>query len=216
MLRKNMIKNMTKSQYLCVDGDMPILQEGIRFVICKEMTDIRLLEPGDNCDREPVLLILCTADPKKGLALLGWYREKYPILKILLLYERVQPTDILGCLPIECRCVARSSLSKEELLSCIHMVRSSFFVWNEELAQPLLEEVEKHHSFIQMMKKEITINMPTHREIEIAKCILAGMDNEDIGKKLYLSTGTIKNIIAVILEKYHFRSRAQIISLLAL
>jgi DNA-binding NarL/FixJ family response regulator len=89
-------------------------------------------------------------------------------------------------------------------------------VWNEELAQPLLEEVEKHHSFIQMMKKEITINMPTHREIEIAKCILAGMDNEDIGKKLYLSTGTIKNIIAVILEKYHFRSRAQIISLLAL
>ncbi len=208
--------DMAKGQYLCVDGDMPLLQEGIRTVICKEMPDIRLLKPGDNCEREPMLLILCTTDPKKAMALLGWYREKYPILKILLLYERVQPADILDFLPFECRRIARSSLSKEELLSCIHMARSSFFVWNEEMAQLLLKEAEKHHGFIQMMKKEIAVNMPTHREIEIAKCILAGMDNEDIGKQLYLSTGTIKNIIAVILEKYHFRSRAQIISLLAL
>lgn len=209
-------KSMAKSQYLCVDGDMPLLQEGIRVVVCKEIPDIRLLNPEDICEREPVLLILCIAEPQRAMALLCRYREKYPLLKVLLLYDRATSADMLSPLPFECHCVAKSSLSKEELFSCIHMVRSSFFVWDKDIAPQLLGEVKKHHSFIQMMKKEIVINTPTHREIEIAKCILAGMDNEDIGKKLYLSTGTIKNMIAVILEKYHFRSRAQIISLLAL
>lgn len=209
-------KIMTESRYLCVDGDMPLLQEGIAAVICRELPDVRLLGPEERHRNVSVLLILCIADAKKASELLWRYRESYPDLKIVLLYEGVQPPDILPGLLSECCCVIKSSLSKTELISCIQMAGDSFFLWDRDLALQLLGEAEKYHSFLGSLKKEVVINVPTRREIEIAKCILAGMDNEDIGQKLCLSTGTIKNNIAVILEKYHFRSRAQIISLLAL
>lgn len=209
-------KNMTGSQYLCVDGNMPLLQEGITAVICKELPDIRLLAPEEKCKRERVLLILCVTSPQKAAALIQQYRENYSMLKTVLLYDSMQPTDMLHCLSLGCCCVLKSSLSKTELLSCIQVIGSSFFLLDRDLTMQLFEEAEKHHSFIRLLKKEVVVNVPTQREIEIAKCILAGMDNEDIGNKLYLSTGTIKNNIAVILEKYHFHNRAQIISLLAL
>lgn len=209
-------KNMTGSRYLCVDGNMPLLQEGITAVICRELPDIRLLAPEEKCKRERVLLILCVTSPQKAAALIQQYRENYSMLKTVLLYDSMQPTDMLPCLSLGCCCVLKSSLPKTELLSCIQVIGDSFFLLDRDLTMQLFEEAEKHHSFIRLLQKEVVVNVPTQREIEIAKCILAGMDNEDIGNKLYLSTGTIKNNIAVILEKYHFHNRAQIISLLAL
>lgn len=202
--------------YLCVDGDMPLLQEGISSIVCKELPDIRLLEPGERYESEPVLLLLCVADPKKAESLLKQYRANYPILKTVLLYDNTQDTDMQLCLSMGCCCVIKSSLSKKELIECIHMTGNNLFLWDKDLATQLLTEAEKHHNFIRLLKEEVVTNTPTKREIEIAKCILSGMDNEDIGRQLYLSPGTIKNNIAMIMEKYEFHSRAQIISLLAL
>jgi len=50
----------------------------------------------------------------------------------------------------------------------------------------------------------------TDREITIVKEIAKGLTNKEIGEKLYLSEGTIKNNISTVLSKLNLRDRTQI------
>jgi DNA-binding CsgD family transcriptional regulator len=53
-------------------------------------------------------------------------------------------------------------------------------------------------------------NNLTTRELEICGLIAKGMDNESIGKFLFLSDGTVRNYIASIYEKTGYRNRTQV------
>lgn len=201
--------------YFCVDGDKPLLQEGIRSILSGEPSGPLVLYPAENCGAEPAILILCAATTNDITPALQRYRTRYPFLKTILLYDRFCAADMFIFLSLGCRCVMKNTLSKNELLMCIQLIQSECFMWSMDSATQLLEETRKYHLFVELMRGEITISAPTARELEIAKCVLSGLDNEEIGKHLYLSAGTVKNNIATILEKYHFRCRSQIISLLA-
>lgn len=48
------------------------------------------------------------------------------------------------------------------------------------------------------------------KEIEIIELVSAGLTNKEISEKLYLSEGTIRNYISVILEKLSLRDRTQL------
>ncbi len=50
----------------------------------------------------------------------------------------------------------------------------------------------------------------TDREFEIVEAIAEGRSNREIAQKLYLSEGTVRNAISVILEKLNLRGRTQI------
>lgn len=50
----------------------------------------------------------------------------------------------------------------------------------------------------------------TERELDIVKLIADGLSNQDIADKLYLSNGTVRNYISVILEKTGLEHRTQI------
>ncbi|WP_425538301.1 response regulator [Microaceticoccus formicicus] len=50
----------------------------------------------------------------------------------------------------------------------------------------------------------------TNRELEIMKLIADGLSNKEISESLFLSEGTVKNNISVILSKLELRDRTQI------
>ena len=50
----------------------------------------------------------------------------------------------------------------------------------------------------------------TSRELEIAKCVGEGKTNKEIAQELYLTIGTVKNHISVILHKLELRDRTQL------
>lgn len=50
----------------------------------------------------------------------------------------------------------------------------------------------------------------TEKEIEIIKHVANGLSNKEIAKALYLSEGTVRNYISVILEKLGLRDRTQL------
>lgn len=49
-----------------------------------------------------------------------------------------------------------------------------------------------------------------NRELEILKLISEGLSNKEIGAKLYLSEGTVRNYITVLLDKLNLRDRTQL------
>ncbi|WIV13490.1 response regulator transcription factor [Proteiniborus sp. MB09-C3] len=48
------------------------------------------------------------------------------------------------------------------------------------------------------------------RELEILKLISEGLSNKEIGAKLYLSEGTVRNYITILLDKLSLRDRTQL------
>jgi DNA-binding NarL/FixJ family response regulator len=51
----------------------------------------------------------------------------------------------------------------------------------------------------------------TDKELELIQYICRGLSNKEIGEKLFLTEGTVKNNIGKILSKLNLRDRTQII-----
>lgn len=120
-------KSKAVRRYVCIDGDMPLMQEGIRAVVGRKLPQFRILAREEQLKEEPMLLILCVSDTQRAVQLLEEYRENCKTLKILLLYDSRKPPNLPECLNMGCCCVMRNSLTETELLSCIQMAGSSFF-----------------------------------------------------------------------------------------
>ena len=58
--------------------------------------------------------------------------------------------------------------------------------------------------------EEPSFNELTERENEILSLIATGLSNSEIAAKLYLSQGTVRNSVSVILEKLELRDRTQL------
>jgi DNA-binding NarL/FixJ family response regulator len=50
----------------------------------------------------------------------------------------------------------------------------------------------------------------SERELEIIKHVANGLSNKEIAKKMFLSEGTVRNYISVVLEKLNLRGRTQL------
>lgn len=58
-------------------------------------------------------------------------------------------------------------------------------------------------------KKNINLNL-TDREFDVLLLIAEGLNNKEIGDKLFLSEGTVRNYISTMLEKLSLRDRTQL------
>ncbi|MFW6022120.1 MAG: response regulator [Halanaerobiaceae bacterium] len=66
----------------------------------------------------------------------------------------------------------------------------------------------------ELIKKEAKVDFTkydiTEREMEIISTLAEGLSNKEIAEKLYLSEGTIRNRLTVILDKLNLRNRTEL------
>ena len=58
--------------------------------------------------------------------------------------------------------------------------------------------------------KSVAFSELTERENEVLALVAAGLSNNEIAQKLFLSAGTVRNAVSVILEKLELRDRTQL------
>lgn len=59
-------------------------------------------------------------------------------------------------------------------------------------------------------KKEPKRDDISKRELEMLKLIGEGLSNREIAEKLFLSEGTVRNYVTMLLEKFALRDRTQL------
>jgi DNA-binding NarL/FixJ family response regulator len=59
--------------------------------------------------------------------------------------------------------------------------------------------------------QEEVIEQLTEREMDVLRLIAKGLSNKDIAVQLYLSEGTVRNYVSVIMEKMHANDRIQVV-----
>ena len=101
---------------------------------------------------------------------------------------------------------AKGYILKQNFESIIPSIKAVFAgqsVFGEDI-------IAKIPSFLSERKSDLSGFCLSEKESEIIELIAQGLSNREIAANLYLSEGTIRNSISVILEKLNLKSRTQL------
>ncbi len=129
--------------------------------------------------------------------------KKYPEAKILYLTTFLDDEYIIEALKIG----AKGYLLKQDyetILPALKAVYSGQNVFGNEIISKLPELINNTNSF---SYNQYDIN---EKEYNIIELVAEGLSNKEIADNLYLSEGTVRNYLSIILEKLGLRDRTQL------
>lgn len=92
----------------------------------------------------------------------------------------------------------------ERILAAIRTVAAGGTVFQKDIFAHIAEKMNLGES-----NKEL-FHCLTDRELEVASLVAEGLSNKEIGERLFISDGTVRNHISVILDKTDLEHRTQI------
>ena len=92
----------------------------------------------------------------------------------------------------------------EGIFNAIRTVYTGGTVFQEDILQYIRD------SAIKRSGNNAIFSLLSERELDVVKLIAEGLSNQEIADKLFLSNGTVRNYISVILEKTGLEHRTQI------
>lgn len=150
-----------------------------------------------------VLLMDIRMEPTSGLVACERILKQFPNMRILFLTTFLDDEYIVRAL----RLGAKGYILKQDFesiipaLKAVHMGQS---VFGDEIMLKLPN----------LLHNRAPQNLAAHgiseKEADIIKLVAQGLSNREIADTLYLSEGTVRNYISVILEKLQLRDRTQL------
>ena len=154
-------------------------------------------------DLQPdILLMDIRMDLMTGLDAGEIILSQYPDARVLFLTTFADDEYIITAIKIG----ARGYLLKqnyESIIPSLRAVHAGQSVFGEDI-------IAKIPSLFRSNKPNMLIYEITEKESEIITLIADGLNNKEIAGRLFLSEGTVRNSISVILEKLQLRSRTQL------
>jgi DNA-binding NarL/FixJ family response regulator len=129
--------------------------------------------------------------------------EKLSIPLLLTTFD--EPELILRALKAGVNGYILKNSPAERILSAIRVIHTGGTVFQADILEFIRGRVSSSVSGSNLFEALLS-----PRELEIVKLIAEGLSNKDIGDKLFLSNGTVRNHISTILEKTGLEHRTQI------
>ncbi len=152
---------------------------------------------------EPDILMMdIRMDTMSGLEAGEIILSQYPEAKLLYLTTFADDEYIITALKIG----ARGYLLKqnfESIVPSLIAVNAGQSVFGEDI-------IAKIPSLIRNKKPDMAKYNISPKEMKVITLIAEGLNNKEIAGRLFLSEGTIRNYVTVILEKLQLRSRTQL------
>lgn len=151
-----------------------------------------------------VILMDIRMEQMTGLEAGAILLEKYPQAKILYLTTFLDDEYIITALRIG----AKGYMLKQDfdtIVTALQAVHNGQNVYGNEIVTKLPKLLQPHSTLDTYQNYQIT-----EKEYEIICKISDGLSNKEISEILFLSEGTIRNYISLILEKLQLRDRTQI------
>ena len=144
-----------------------------------------------------------------GLEAASHILSSHPDAKILLLTTFSDDEYIIKAIQIG----AKGYILKqnfESIIPSLNAVYNGQNVFGAEIVEriPSLFQTSKTDSQTDISKFK-TLGL-AEKEFEIVKLVADGLNNKEIAERLFLSEGTVRNYISVVLEKLELRDRTQL------
>ncbi len=153
--------------------------------------------------RPDILLTDIQMQGISGLEATETILKKYPDAKILLLTTFLDDEYIIQAL----RLGAKGYILKHDyksILPALEAVYSGQSVFGTEIISKIPELLNSAPKF------DYAYYDINERELKVIELIAEGLSNKEISAKLYLSEGTVRNYLSIILEKLELHNRTQL------
>lgn len=206
---------MDKIKIIIVDDEI-LIREGLKIIISSS-DDIEVLELFQNgqeafeyCKSNKVDVVLMDIRMPECDGVLGTklIKDSYPDTKVLILTTFQDNEYIQQSLNNGASGYLLKNSSYDLICGAIRAVHNGSAVMYPDVIPKLTVKKERENLFDkERIKSETSL---TDRELDIVEKIAEGLSNKEIGERLFLSEGTVKNIITTILSKLSLRDRTQI------
>ena len=201
---------------LLVD-DQPLFRGAIASLIA-ELDDMVVVGEAENGleavekAREliPDLVVMDVEMPvMDGVEATRLIREQLSTVKVIMLTVSEADDHVFDAIRFGAHGYLLKDLRPEQLYDMIRSVMRNETPLSPAIAGRLLDEIQSGAT-----KRSSSPDAPagppvTRRELEILQLVAEGLSNKEIGKKLSITEGTVKNHVHNALEKLHMENRIQ-------
>ena len=128
-----------------------------------------------------------------------------PWIKVMMLTISDKEEDLYSAIKAGASGYLLKNVRPDELVDAIEQVVQGGAIITQNLAPRLLDDLMDERA-------EFDTSSPmaiTPRERDVLELVSAGFSNREIAAKLFVSENTIKTHLRNIMDKYHFKNRAQ-------
>lgn len=199
---------------LLIVDDEKLIREGLKILLSvnKDINVVGLcshgLEAVQKCKECDVDVVLMDIRMEKCDGVLGtkYIKALNKDIKVVILTTFKDDEYIKSALAYGASGYILKDSSSEKIYETIRSAYVGNVVVDNEIADIVFNDSTLKDSGQKAIKE---FNL-TNKELDIIRLIAEGLSNKEIGEKLYLTEGTIKNNISKILSKLFLRDRTQI------
>lgn len=196
---------------LIVD-DHPLIRRGLSAVINEAQGMTLVGEAVDGMqaikrarDLSPDVVLMDIFMPTmNGVEATAVLLRNQPWLKVMMLTISDKEEDLYSAIKAGARGYLLKNVRPPELIDAIEQVVQGGAIITQNLAPRLLDDLVEERA-----EAESSPTALTARERDVLELVSAGFSNREIAAKLFVSENTIKTHLRNIMDKYHFKNRAQ-------
>lgn len=190
---------------LIVDDD-PLVCQSLQLLLGKE-DDFETVSTAGNgreaiatCQRErpDVILLDIRMPAMDGIECLKAIKRQWPAIRIMMLTTFRDEHNIRMALKAGAEGYLLKSTSIENMAQQIRALRAGSTILDAEVLKTIVEPDGTKLAGL------------TDRERDIVELVAQGLSNKEIADRLFLSVGTVRNLLSVLLDKLELRDRTQL------
>jgi two-component system, NarL family, response regulator LiaR len=183
------------SKFLLVNKDMQLVGEASDGAEAVQMAGLH---------KPDVILMDLMMPGMDGIAATRQIHHSYPGIKIIALTSFSELNLVQGALQAGAIGYLQKNLTAVELANAIRSAFAGRMTLSPEAAQALAQSISQPH---------LPGNELTERESDVLRCMVDGMNNNEIAEKLFISLGTVKYHISNIFQKLGVDSRVEVVKM---
>lgn len=190
---------------LIVDDD-PLVCRSLQLLLVKE-EDFEVVNTAGNgqaaieiCQLElpDVILMDIQMPVMDGIECLKRIKQQWPSIQIMMLTTFRDEHNIRMALKAGAEGYLLKSTSIENMAQQIRALKAGSTILDADVLKAIVEP------------DQIKLAGLTDRERDIVELVAQGLSNKEIADQLFLSAGTVRNMLSIILDKLELRDRTQL------
>jgi DNA-binding NarL/FixJ family response regulator len=203
-----------------IADDQRLIRESLKLMIDKT-NDIEVIASVSNgkeafeycCKLKPDIVLMDILIPEcNGIEAAKLIKAKLPQIKILILTSSTDEADTYEALKNGADGYILKDVGKEELILSIKSTAAGLAIIQRKLLNNVSINKKpgpgNDKNSVEINGANITL---TERQLTIIRMIADGYDNRQIGAKLFIAEGTVKNIITDLISKLQLKDRTQLV-----
>ena len=183
------------SKFLMVNKDLELVAEASDGA--EAVTMVSLHKPD-------VVLMDLMMPGVDGITATREIHQKFPQVKVIALTSFSEQNMVQGALQAGAAGYLQKNVTAVELANAIRSAHAGRMTLSAEAAQVLAQSVTQPH---------LPGNELTERERDVLKCMVEGLNNNEIAERLVVSLGTVKFHISNIFQKLGVDSRVEAVKM---